>query len=71
MPNNETISMSDVLELDMFNNTDSVYVQTSQGQEINFSALDIKTSPPGKYDQHDIFFYVFRVPSELGYSNPE
>jgi len=46
MPN-ETISMSDVLELDMFNNTDSVYVQTSQGQEINFSALDIKTSPPG------------------------
>jgi hypothetical protein len=50
MPNNETISMSDVLELDMFNNTDSVYVQTSQGQEINFSALDIKTSPPGKYD---------------------
>ncbi|CAG5100282.1 Oidioi.mRNA.OKI2018_I69.XSR.g16930.t1.cds [Oikopleura dioica] len=47
MSNNETISMSDVLELDMFNNTDSVYVQTSQGQDINFSALDIKSSPPG------------------------
>ena len=50
IPNTETISMSDVLELDMFNNTDSVYVQTSQGQEINFSALDIKSSPPGEFE---------------------